>query len=160
MKIEGWNALDRFQKNTRIAEYVDGWQWIKYDFPDVFMEGQRWLLPSGESIADLSPGEWTWYLDEPEVYPEGSLFPLPHQDKRIVPYWIPNYTGNMDRALEILRSVVQREDVDPEVLSEELWKTTQDNLTPFEAIKLVCMWTPERVCLAALRACRVEISDE
>lgn len=105
-----WNDLSDLHKNTLIAEKIFGWQWIFYNFYDVSsIKNQLWLLPDGESVANLKPGEWTWYLEEEKVYPEGSYFPLPHKDNRILaPGMMPNYIECVETALQVAEKAQER----------------------------------------------------
>jgi hypothetical protein len=100
--LVAWSKMSDIQRNACIAEKVMGWQWIAYAFYDAAPpDDQLWLLPDGQSVARLTSGEWTYYLEEPEVYPEGSPFPLPHKDNRHLPGWIPDYSTSMDAACTI-----------------------------------------------------------
>lgn len=105
-----WSELSEIQKNALVCEKIFGWQWIPYTYYDAAPpDGQLWLLPDGQSVSKLTPGEWTYYLDEPEVYPEGSPFPLPHKDNRHLPYWIPDYSTSMDAVWSIVEKLAERE---------------------------------------------------
>lgn len=154
-----WKEMTTLQRNALIAENLFGWEWIPYDFYDCSLKDQIWLLPDGQSVADLKPGEWTWYLEEEAIFPEGSLFPLEHKDKHIL-VDMPNYIGSMDTAMSVVRQMNESDSPDyPDFATyarfiEELEKIVGSNLIfdlfycDLEGDHL----TPERICLAALRA--------
>lgn len=96
-----YTELTRIQRNALIAQHIEGWQWIPYDFHDSCLTGQIWLLPDTLGTLQLTSGEWTYYLEEEEVYPDDSPFPLPHQDKRYVPGWLPGYFESLELAFDV-----------------------------------------------------------
>lgn len=157
---QDWPNLTPIQKNAVIAEKIMGWQWIPFDFDDVYpMTGQLWLLPDPTATSDITNGEWTWYIEEEEVWPKGSISPLPHKDKHILPIWIPHYISDMDGTITVLRTVTKRNDVDLEELYDAIWGDAWDDLTPLEATEAVCQWTPEQICIAALKAVGCTITN-
>ncbi len=97
MQIIEWNILTDLQRNAIIAEKVMGWKWIEH-----LEKGELWLLPDKLSTTEVSSGDTVWYIKEEEVWPEGNVSPLPHKDKRSVPYWLPHYTTHMDAAWDIV----------------------------------------------------------
>lgn len=70
----------------------------------------------------------------------------------------PAYTTSMDAAMSVLRTVVKLETCDHDVLSEELWDTVNGDIwPPTYATKMVCDWTPEKICLTALKSAGCEV---
>lgn len=164
-----WATMRDIQKNALVAEKIMGWQWVPYTFYDAAPpDDQLWLLPDGQSVTRLTSGEWTYYLDEPEVYPENSPFPLPHKDNRHLPYWIPPYTTSMDEAWEVLQAMSARYNAQAEFVDEPFAQFV-DELLPNSGGEIwtawkcmateVAKWTPESICIAALRACGQGIED-
>jgi hypothetical protein len=142
-----------------------GWQWIAYAFYDAAPpDDQLWLLPDGQSVARLTPGEWTYYLEEPEVYPEGCPFPLEHKDNRILPAWIPDYTTSMDGCWAIVQHVRQHF-----IYSKRrrFWEEAQRIISARIKMKNGLVAWPDAIfflesdipALAALRVLGVEIED-
>lgn len=93
-----YSALSLLQQNALVAISVAGWQWVEWDFEDCSLKEQRWLLPCVAARHDLTSGEWRWYVEEEEVWLEGSVFPLPHTDTRVVPGWFPTYFEHLESA--------------------------------------------------------------
>ncbi len=158
--LANWKNLAPIQQNAIIAEKIFGWQWIPFDFDDVgsIPEGQLWLLPDALATHNITNGEWTWYIEEEEVWPKGSISPLPHKDNHILPIWIPDYLTSMSAAMAVLRAVVELEACDKEILCNTLlWAKTWLNCEPQEILERVCEWTPEKICLAALESIGCEV---
>jgi hypothetical protein len=157
-----WDEMTDIQQNALVAEKVMGWQWIPFDFDDAYpMKDQLWLLPDALSTHDLSPGEWTWYQEEEQVYPEGKLFPLPHKDNRIVPSWLPYYTKSMNDAWQIVEKL--GENLDIRLYMEEgfsgkycvnIWKRDGGRIVGHEHSNTSM---PDAICKAALKACGVQV---
>lgn len=157
-----WSELGEIQRNALVAEKVMGWQWIPYTFYDAAPpDDQLWLLPDGQSVACLTSGEWTYYLDEPEIYPEGSVFPLPHKDNRHIPYWIPRYTTSMDAAWlvveKILDKVVFTSEVGDWSNESKYVVITFGRTLSQDEIRTAAATMPEAICIAALKTVGVEI---
>lgn len=157
-----WDELTSIQKNALVAEKVEGWQWIPFDFDDVYpMKDQLWLLPDALATHDLTPGEWTWYLEEEQIYPEGSLFPLPHKDKRIIPTWLPYYTESMNAAWEIVEKLYEQYNVQT-YMDSGLLDKYEVNVFVRDDVKLAGSGgsdtsMSEAICKAALRVYGVKI---
>ena len=96
-----YSHLTQLQQNALLAISVAGWQWVEWDFDDCSLPNQRWLLPSVAARHDVTHGEWMWYIEEEEIYPEGSPFPLPHKDARMVPGWFPEYFQSLESAFQL-----------------------------------------------------------
>ena len=72
---------------------------------------------------------------------------------------IPAYSTDMSAALSVLKYAVQVEVAsDKETLTYELFGTTWGDLSAFQAIDIVCTWTPVQVCLAVLIAVGMTIT--
>lgn len=175
-----WSELSEIQRNALVCEKIFGWQWISYTYYDAAPpDDQLWLLPDGQSASKLTPGEWTYYLDEPEVYPEDSLLPLPHKDNRHLPYWIPDYSTSMDAAWQILAHLKEhkqfvnfaihcdkadrRFDYDRIAINICFRNTVNVDRYPYHhsTIKVETLdEMPEAICKAALMAVGVELEDE
>ncbi len=71
---------------------------------------------------------------------------------------IPAYTQSMDAAMDVLRTVVELEACDKEILCNNLlWAKTWLNCEPQEILERVCEWTPEKICIAALESIGCEV---
>lgn len=158
-----WDEMTDIQQNALIAEKVMGWQWIPFDFHDAHpMKDQLWLLPDALSTHDLSSGEWTWYMEEEEVYPEGKLFPLPHKDNRIVPAWLPGYTTDMNDAWQIVEKLgeklfdirLYREEGFTAKYCVNIWKRDDGTLAGRGRSDISM---PDAICKASLMAMGVKI---
>lgn len=151
-----WADLTELQRSALVAEKVLGWQWIAYDYHDSSMKGQLWLLPDGESVTNLRPGEWTSYLEEEQIYPDGSPFPLPRQDNRHLPVWLPHYSTNIEDAWEVVEhmkkraSMIYLPDLDSQIAQASIWANSEFHLG--------CATTmPEAICIAALKAVGLQV---
>lgn len=104
-----WTALTELQKNATIAEKIMGWKWVSWDYYAAYpTRNQQWLLPSTLDTKKVTPGNWVWYTGESIDAISSIVFPQEHQDKRIVPVWLPRYTTDMNDAWDIVDKIDRR----------------------------------------------------
>lgn len=159
-----WSEMREIQKNALIAEKIFGWQWIPYTFYDAAPpDDQLWLLPDGQVVSDLTPGEWTYYEEDEQGHIIGN---------RYIPYWIPHYTTSMDAAWQVLTHLKERElfvnfaihcdkkdrrlDFDRIVVNICFHNTINVDRYPYNhsTVRIEALdEMPEAICKAALIAC-------
>lgn len=151
-----WSKLTALQRNALVCEKVFGWQWIAYNFYDtIACDNQLWLfLPNGEAIAELSPGEWTYYEEDAE----GSIV-----GNRYLAYIIPDYSTSMDAAMDIITShkfmKVELDYSEGWVDDTTRWQVYSCIVHPYngEVIGIIANTMNDALCLAALKAVGMEI---
>lgn len=152
-----WATMRDIQRNALIAEKIMGWQWVPYTFYDSGQADQLWLLPNAQSVADLTPGEWTYYEEDAQGQRIGN---------RYLPTWIPHYTTDMNAAWEVLQAMSTRYSAQSEFVDEpfaqfvdvllpnsggEIWTAWKCMATE------VAKWTPESICKASLKSVGIPI---
>ncbi len=157
-----WQALTPIERNRLVATTVFDWQPLPC--PE---QGKEW------GVADLDRYETSrkWYClrchvshDDVEGWES-----VTHNSVN----FCRNYATDWNAAMEVFLKVagdysetrhethtMQLMDFAEELLKESGW-TVGNEMYPAEAmLTVVVTWTPERICLAALRALGVEIVEE
>ena len=154
-----WHALTPEEQNQLVAATLFGWQPVPC--PE---QGKSW----DEADLDWYKSARKWYCTRCKVSCEDveAWERVTHHPTNPC----RNYTTDWNAAMEVLRVMAQRyhpdqRTVDPmyetftNALLEDAHGTWGDVLG-LEMPSIVATWTPERLCLAALRAYGVEMVEE
>jgi hypothetical protein len=156
-----WHALTPKEQNRLVATTLFGWQ--AEPCPE---QGKEW----GEAALDRYETSRKWYCVRCKIS-QGDIEgweSVPHNPVNIC----PNYATDWNAAMQVFHKVagdynearyethtMQLMDFAEELLKESGWSVSNE-MYPAEAmLAVVATWTPERICIAALRAYGVEVIE-